>query len=75
MTAVAKVKVRCPTCGAQRRVFYGECLANGWPKCCDGQTMRLERAPSRKQTDDAVRGIVAPAVEAARAFIAKHGGR
>lgn len=32
--------VRCSVCEVIKKVDFGYCLENGWPKCC-GVTMRL----------------------------------
>lgn len=35
-------RVRCEHCGRELEVFGAEAIANGWPTCCHGHTMRLQ---------------------------------
>ena len=38
--------VWCTTCGGSQRVDSGDCLSNGWPKCC-GYTMTIDSPEER----------------------------
>jgi hypothetical protein len=38
--------VWCHTCGATMKVDSGDCLRNGWPKCC-GYTMSIDSPTER----------------------------
>jgi L-rhamnose isomerase len=35
--------VWCRHCNKSRRVDPAECLRSGWPKCCKGTTMSIEK--------------------------------
>lgn len=36
-------KVWCRHCNKSRLVDLAECLRSGWPKCCEGTTMSIEK--------------------------------
>ena len=38
---LARGRVWCRDCGSTRSVNSGQCLAQGWPKCC-GYTMTID---------------------------------
>jgi hypothetical protein len=46
--------VRCFSCGQDRGVSFGACIANGWPSCC-GNTMALIETPG----EDVMRAAMA----------------
>jgi hypothetical protein len=52
--------VQCVTCGYTRRVDFGKCLREGWPKCHD-QTMRLTKTTA--DIEAAVGGLFTDAVQ------------
>jgi hypothetical protein len=39
-------RVWCHKCGHSQQVDSGECLRNGWPKCC-GETMSIDSPEER----------------------------
>lgn len=41
-------KVWCHSCGKERLVDSGKCLATGWPKCC-GSTMSIDSPAERME--------------------------
>lgn len=41
-------RVWCITCGRSERVHAGNCLREGWPKCC-GYTMTIDSPDERKR--------------------------
>lgn len=43
---ISRGMVWCTDCGRSQRVDGGECLRNGWPKCC-GYTMTID-SPSER---------------------------
>lgn len=50
------VKVRCLKCGSEEEVVFGQCLARGWPLCCD-ETMALITKPTQDTVDAAVEDL------------------
>lgn len=53
-------KVRCKKCGRTQEVNYSACIRRGWPKCCDGLTMRLISKPTEEMIHRAVGDALQP---------------
>ena len=54
--------VRCDACGCEKRVDFSRCLRSGWPKCCNGYTMKI--ITTKANIEQAVGDAFAPVREA-----------
>lgn len=46
--SLSRGQVWCTVCGRSEKVDSGECMRNGWPKCC-GLTMTIDSPKEREQ--------------------------